>query len=59
MYKNVYIYHRMSMDYQSYAPWFEKVAQTYFDEPILKLLPIEFNQMYNVSLLAICLQVIS
>lgn len=47
------------MDYQSYAPWFEKVAQTYIDKPIFKLSPIEFDQMCNGSLLAFCLHVIS
>lgn len=45
----MYIYHKMSMEYQSYAPWFEKVAQTYFDKPVFKFLPIEFDLMCNLS----------
>lgn len=48
MYKNMYISLQMSMEYQSYAPWFEKVAQTHFDKPIFKLLPIEFDLMCNL-----------
>lgn len=42
----MYIFHKMSIDYQSYAPWFEKVAQSGFKETISQLNLIE---MCNLS----------
>ncbi len=52
MYKNVYIYHKMSMDYQSYAPWFEKVSQTYFDKPILNKC-FTFSNLFTSNIIVI------
>lgn len=39
--QNVYIYQKISMNYQSQAPWFGKV------KPIFKLLTREFDKMRN------------